>query len=446
MTLREQAAQGQITETMRVVAAKEEVLPEDIRQGVADGTLVIPANNQHTWIDPIGIGKGLFTKVNANIGTSDVSYDLDTELEKLRTALEYGATTTMDLSTWGDLDTIRDTLVRASPAPVGSVPIYQAAKEAAELGRGVIHMEPEQMFDAVERHAASGIDYVTVHCGVTRQGVERLNRFGRVTDMVSRGGTMMALWMLANNRENPFYEHFDRLLDIAKRYDLTLSLGDGLRPGSIADATDIPQLTELLALGELVEACRDAGVQAMVEGPGHVPLNEIEANVLLEKKVCRGAPFYILGMLTCDIGAGHDHITGAIGGAVAAAAGADMLCYVTPSEHLGLPGPNEVREGLIAFRIAAHSGDIVKLGKKAQRRDDAMSVARRALDWEGQFAQALDPVGARALFEPSLGEGDTACAMCGDLCVFKLQSEIMNDRGEPVFPVLGKQKTRLPIL
>jgi phosphomethylpyrimidine synthase len=413
------AREGKISPQMSLVAEHEGVEAELIQQGVAEGTIVIPANIRHENLVPCGIGRDLKTKVNANIGTSSDFGDTDTELEKLRVAVESGADTVMDLSTGGDISAIRRAIIAASTLPIGTVPVYQAGIEAIASHGAIVKMSVEDIFKAIEEHARDGVDFMTVHCGVTRAAIDRLKQQGRVADVVSRGGAFLIGWMLHNDRENPLYENYDRLLDIAREFDITLSLGDGMRPGCLADATDQAQVEELLAIGELVNRARQAGVQAMVEGPGHLPLNHIEANVKLEKAICQGAPFYVLGPLVTDIAAGYDHITGAIGGAIAAAAGADFLCYVTPAEHLSLPDPEDVREGVIASRIAAHAADIVKGVKGAAERDRQMAVARKKLDWEEQARLSLNPTLARRVHSKHGSEGK-ACSMCGQFCAMEL--------------------------
>jgi phosphomethylpyrimidine synthase len=341
------------------------------------------------------IGAGLRTKVNANLGTSSVVSSLEQEKEKLTVALAAGADTVMDLSTGGGLVHCRQELLAACPVPLGTVPVYQAMVQAQERHGAMVKMTVDELFDVIEQQATEGVDFATVHCGVTMAVVERLNRQGRLMDIVSRGGAFLVAWMLYNQKENPLYVDYDRLLAIARRYDVTLSLGDGLRPGCLDDATDRAQVQELLLLGELVDRAREQGVQAMVEGPGHLPLQEIATNVQLEKKLCRQAPFYVLGPLVTDVAPGYDHLVSAIGGAIAAAAGADFLCYVTPAEHLGLPGLEDVRQGVVAARIAAHAGDIAKGVPGALDWDKAMSTARKALDWDKQCQLAIDPEAAR---------------------------------------------------
>jgi len=425
MTQLEMAREGKITPQMALVAKNEGVEAEVIRQRVAEGTIVIPANIRHENLLPCGIGQGLKTKVNANIGTSSDFGDMDTELEKLQIAAESGADTVMDLSTGGDISAIRRDIIAASTLPIGTVPVYQAGIEAIAHHGAIVKMTIDELFAAIEEHARDGVDFMTVHCGVTRAAIDRLRQQGRVADVVSRGGAFHIGWMLHNDRENPLYENYDRLLEIAREFDVTLSLGDGMRPGCLADATDPAQLEELLAIGELVTRARKAGVQAMVEGPGHLPLNHIEANVKLEKAVCRGAPFYVLGPLVTDIAAGYDHITGAIGGAIAAAAGADFLCYVTPAEHLSIPDPEDVREGVIASRIAAHAADIVKGVKGAAERDKEMAVARKKLDWEEQARLSLNPALARRVHGKHTSSG-SACSMCGQFCAMELVEQYLN--------------------
>ena len=424
MTQLELARSGIISPEMRLVAEEEGVAPEFIQQGLAQGTIIIPANVNHKLSQYCGIGKGLRVKVNANIGTSTDFGDIESELKKLRVAIEYKADTVMDLSTGGDISTIRRAILEASPIPLGTVPIYQVAIEAIERRGSIVEMTADDLFGVIEAQAEEGVEFMTVHCGVTCAAIERLKRQRRVTDIVSRGGAFLLGWILHNEQENPLYEQYDRLLEIARKFDVTLSLGDGLRPGCIADATDRAQVEELLILGELVERAWDAGVQVMVEGPGHVPLDQITANVQLQKSLCKGAPFYVLGPLVTDIAAGYDHITGAIGGAIAAVAGADFLCYVTPSEHLGLPGPDDVKQGVIASRIAGHAADIVNGVKGASEWDRNMSLARKKLDWEEQVRLCLDPVRARQVHATLTTSGD-ACSMCGDYCALQLVASFL---------------------
>ena len=425
MTQLELAREGTLSPQMRAVAEKEGVDPETVREMVSEGSVVIPANINHKRLEPCGIGKALRTKVNANIGTSSDYGDVNTELEKLQAAASAQADTVMDLSTGGDINAIRCAIIDSTSLPLGTVPLYQAGIEAINKWGSIVAMPVDHLFTAIQEQAEDGVDFMTVHCGVTRKTVSRLRQSPRVTDVVSRGGAFTIGWMLHNEQENPLYEFYDRLLDIARRYDVTLSLGDGLRPGSLSDASDRPQIEELLTIGELVERSRAAGVQVMVEGPGHMPLDQIATNVQLEKLVCKGAPFYVLGPLVTDVGAGYDHITAAIGGAIAAAYGADYLCYVTPSEHLSLPDANDVREGVLATRLAAHAGDIVKGVKGALDWDLKMSLARKNLDWQEQIKLALDPgraTKARAQHDTS-GSG---CSMCGQYCAMELVAQYLD--------------------
>ena len=390
-----------------------------VLQGLINGTIAVPANANHTNLLPCGIGKGLRTKVNANIGTSPDFCDTDIELGKLQAAIDSGSDTVMDLSTGGDISGIRRAIITSSPLPVGTVPIYQVGIEAIERHGAIVNMTADEIFDVIEEQAQDGVDFMTVHCGVTQASVARLRNQGRRTDIVSRGGAFLTGWMLHNEGENPLYQYYDRLLDLARKYDFTLSLGDSLRPGCLADATDRAQVEELIIIGELVERAREAEVQTIVEGPGHLPLDQVATNVQLEKSLCHGAPFYVLGPLVTDIGAGYDHITGAIGGAIAAAAGADFLCYVTPTEHLSLPDAQDVKEGVIASRIAAHAGDIIKGVKGAREWDEEMSKARKALDWEAQAKLSLDPELSRQVHGRIPSAGAT-CSMCGEYCAMEI--------------------------
>ncbi len=419
MTQLEMAKQGTLSPQMKHVAQREGVSEETIQQYVSEGKVVIPANVNHANLVPCGIGKGLTVKVNANIGTSSDYGTADTELEKLRIATQFGADAVMDLSTGGDISAIRQAIVAASTLPLGTVPIYQAGIEAIERHGAIVNMTVDELFAVIEQQAEEGVDFMTLHCGVTQAAIGRLKRQQRVTDIVSRGGAFLIGWMLHNDQENPLYQHYDRLLDLARKCDVTLSLGDGMRPGSLADATDRAQVEELIILGELVERAREAGIQAMVEGPGHVPLDQITTNVQLEKSLCREAPFYVLGPLVTDIAAGYDHITAAIGGAIAAASGADFLCYVTPAEHLSLPDSEDVKIGVIASRIAAHAADIARGTKRAAEWDRKMSVARKNLDWESQAQLSLDPEKVRLVHHKYATTGP-ACSMCGDYCAMAL--------------------------
>jgi len=421
--LRAQA--GIVTPEIMVVALAEGLDPELVRAGVAQGVICIPANINHQSLVPQGFGKGLRTKVNANIGTSNNFPDIAKELVKLNVAIEAGAHAVMDLSTGDNIDISRRAIIAASTIAVGTVPIYQATVEAIAKRGSIVNMTGDDMIAVVRQQAADGADFMTIHCGVTQHTIGRLRQQGRVADVVSRGGAFLTGWMLHNNLENPFYERYDELLEICLKYDVTMSLGDGLRPGCAADATDRAQVQELIVLGELVDRAWQAGVQVMVEGPGHMPLNQIEANIKLQKMLCKGAPFYVLGPLVTDIAPGYDHITSAIGGTVAAAAGADFLCYVTPAEHLGLPSLEDVREGVIAARIAAHAADLVKGVKGAWEWDLEMSKARKALDWDKQIELSIDPQKAARYRKDRNPEGTTACSMCGDFCAMQVVSEYL---------------------
>ena len=427
MTQVELAKQGIVSPQVKRVAEKEGVETDFILQGLVSGVIVIPASPNHANLVPCGIGKGLRTKINVNIGTSPDFYDLDMELKKLQIAIDFGSDTVMDLSTGGDISTIRQAIINASILPVGTVPIYQAGIEAIEKHGAIVNMSVDGIFDVIEQQAKDGVDFMTVHCGVTQATIARLKNQGRMTDIVSRGGAFLTGWMLHNEKENPLYQYYDRLLELDHEYDFALSLGDGLRPGCLADATDRAQVEELITIGELVKRAREADVQAIVEGPGHLPLDQVTTNVQLEKSLCHGAPFYVLGPLVTDIGAGYDHIVGAIGGAIAAAAGTDFLCYVTPTEHLGLPGVEDVKEGVIASRIAAHAGDIVKGVKGAKELDDQMSQARKNFDWETQIKLSLDPEHSKQIHERFATSGQT-CSMCGKYCAIALIEKYLNRR------------------
>jgi phosphomethylpyrimidine synthase len=416
MTQLVSAKNGEITEAMRAVAEDEGLEPSQIRDAVAAGTVVIPKNIHHEF-RPRGIGRNLRTKVNANIGYSSHHRDLNEEIEKLAVSVKAGADSVMDLSTGEELDRMRLELLKKCPVMFGTVPVYQVISESR-----VDEFTGDDIFNVIERQARQGVDFITVHCGVTKESLEKLFNQGRVCGIVSRGGSVMAAWICRTGDENPLYEDYDRLLDIALEHDVTLSLGDGLRPGAIHDASDRAQFQELMILGELAERARDRGVQVMIEGPGHVPLDQIEANVRMEKEVCGGAPFYVLGPLTTDVAPGYDHITSAIGGALAAACGADFLCYVTRAEHLRLPTIDDVREGVITARIAAHSADIVKGVKGASDWDKNMSAARKALDWEKMYSLAIDPATARKVRASSEDYESSVCTMCGPLCAIDMDN------------------------
>ncbi len=426
MTQKIEAQKGLITKEMEAVAREEGMSPEELREKIASGRIVIPVNRNHRGVKPVGIGERLRIKVNTNLGTSSDHIDLEEELRKLEVSIQAGTDSVMDLSTGGDIDAIRREIIRHAPIPVGTVPIYEAAIGAARRRDGLAKMRIEDLFEVIERQAEEGVDFITVHCGVTRNAVERLRKGHRLLGVVSRGGSFLIEWMIYNDQENPLYEHYDRLLEIAKKYDVTLSLGDGLRPGCLADATDRPQVEETIILGELTERAWAEGVQVMIEGPGHVPLDQIEANVLLEKKLCKGAPFYVLGPLVTDVSPGYDHITCAIGGAIAGKAGADFLCYVTPSEHLKLPTVEDVKEGVIATRIAGHAADIARGNKKAIEQDIEMSKARKAFDWKRQIELSIDPEKARRYHEEGKSHEEDVCTMCGEFCAIKRVKDFFN--------------------
>ncbi len=426
----EAARKGQITQEMRIVAKDEDEPLQRIVHRIAKGTVIIARNVRRENVHPIGIGEGLHTKVNANIGTSADLFDLNLEIEKAKIAVKYGSDTLMDLSTGGDIDEIRRAILKAVDVPIGTVPIYQAAIEATKRKGAIIHMTEDDIFNTIENQAKDGVDFMTVHCGVTQQIVKRIAKHPRLMGVVSRGGTFLAAWILHHKKENPLYANYDYLLEIAKEYDFALSLGDGLRPGCIFDSTDWPQIQELLTIGELVERSRATDVQTMVEGPGHLPLNHVESNVQLEKSICKGAPFYVLGPVVTEIAPGYDHIVGAIGGALAGLAGADFLCYLTPSEHLGLPELEDVKEGVIATKIAAHAVDIVKVGTKATCRDLNMAKARANLDWKKQFENALDPEKAMKIHGRLELKRSETCSMCSEYCALKILEEALKAEGQ----------------
>ncbi|MBQ8417783.1 MAG: phosphomethylpyrimidine synthase ThiC [Phascolarctobacterium sp.] len=419
------ARQGVITEAMKYVAQQEKLSPDFVREGVAQGTIAICSNRNHKNLKPCGVGKGLRVKVNANIGTSSSFPCVEPELLKLQAAIDAGADSIMDLSTGDNITASRRAIIAASTVMVGTVPIYQATVETIKKRGAVVDMTKEDLFDVIRMQAEDGADFMTIHCGVNLNVLKAVTEEGRIMDIVSRGGSFIAGWMLHNNRENPLYEYFDEILDICEEYDVTISLGDGLRPGCLADATDRAQIQELLNLGELTQRAWKRDVQVMVEGPGHVPFNQIAANMELQKRICHNAPFYVLGPLVTDVAPGYDHITSAIGGTLAAVSGADFLCYVTPAEHLGLPDIEDVREGVIAARIAAHAGDLARGNQQAWAWDNAMAKARKNLDWEEQLCLAIDPVKAREYRQKKNQAGDEACSMCGYYCAVKIVSKYL---------------------
>ncbi len=432
MTQLEAARQGVITDAMRYVAQREDLAPELIRDEVARGRMVIPANTEHLKkrLEPMCIGVAAACKINANIGNSAVTSKADEELEKLHTAVHLGADTVMDLSTGGDIDGIRQAIIDASPVPIGTVPVYQIIQQVKDPA----DITPRQMLDMVEHQAKQGVDYMTIHAGVLREYLPLTAR--RITGIVSRGGSLMGAWMLAHHEQNPWYTHFDELCEIMRAYDVTFSLGDGLRPGCLADANDDAQFAELKTLGELTLKAWAHGCQVMIEGPGHIPMHLVKMNVEKERELCHDAPFYVLGPLVTDIAPGYDHITSAIGAALAAEAGAAMLCYVTPKEHLGLPNKDDVRQGVIAYKIAAHAGDIARGRKNARNRDDELSRARFAFDWNRQFELSLDPETARAMHDETLPQevfkSAKFCSMCGPkFCSMRVTQDIRTLAGLP---------------
>ena len=416
------ARQGVLTPQMKQLLIQEPVSQEQLQSRMACGQIVIPANKNHANLKGIGIGKGLRTKVNVNLGVSQDCCLLDMEIRKVRDALDLKADAIMDLSTYGNTREFRRQVVAMSPVMIGTVPVYDAL---ASCGKALKDLTLDDFFDTVVQHAEDGVDFMTIHAGLNQVAVERLRKNTRLTHVVSRGGSILLEWMLTNERENPFYAHFDRLLEICRQYDVTLSLGDGLRPGSLKDATDAPQVQELIILGELTKAAWEQDVQVMIEGPGHVPLNEVVANMQIQKKLCHGAPFYVLGPVVTDVAPGYDHITSAIGGALAATYGADFLCYVTPAEHLRLPDNQDVKEGIVAARIAAHAADIAKGLPGAIEWDHQMSRARCDLDWSRMLELAIDPQKARAYREASKPYDESVCTMCGDMCAVKRSRNVM---------------------
>ena len=426
MTQIEQARAGTISPEMEAVARDEHLEAEQVREEVARGRMVIPANRVHVGegLHPVGIGIACRTKINANLGNSPLASDSECELEKVRCAVKYGADTVMDLSTGTEIDAIRQRIIDATTVPVGTVPIYQMAEQLDDI----TDMRAQDFLDVVEHQASQGVDYMTVHCALLREHLPLVDN--RLTGIVSRGGSLVAKWMVTHREQNPLYTHFDALCEIMRDYDVTWSLGDGLRPGSIHDASDEAQFAELDVMGELAQRAWKHNCQVMIEGPGHVPLDQIEANVVIEKRLCHGAPFYVLGPLVTDIAPGYDHITSAIGGAICAAAGADYLCYVTPAEHLGLPTVDDVIEGTIASRIAAHAADIVKGVPGAREHDDAMSKARHDLDWPTMERLALDPGRVRLRRGDRPTSDDKACSMCGKFCSVRARFADDDDASE----------------
>ncbi len=419
MTQLQQAQRGQITDEARKIAEMEGIEIQKLLRRVSTGRVVIPKNFKGKSI-PLGIGKGLKTKINANVGSSSELENVKWEVEKARTAVKFGADTVMDLSTGPHFKTVREAIMKDVNVPIGTVPIYEAAVIASKSKGAVVHMDEDDMFRAITNQAKAGVDFITVHCGITKDTVEKLKNSDRIMGVVSRGGAFLAAWILQNGEENPLYKNYDYLLEIAHEYDVTLSLGDGLRPGCLHDASDIPQIGELVTLGDLVIKARDKGVQVMVEGPGHVPINQIQANIEMQKTICKEAPFYVLGPIVTDLAPGYDHITSAIGGAIAAAAGADFLCYVTPTEHLSIPDVEDVREGVIASKIAAEAADVAKGIKSAWKRELEMAHARKDFNWEKQFELAFDHEKPRKCRERKSTDEEDMCTMCGEFCALRM--------------------------
>ena len=424
------ARKGILTKELLAVAEKEQWEPEKLQQLVAEGKVAIPANKHHTCLNPNGIGSMLKTKINVNLGTSRDLNDLNMELEKVNDAVAMGAESIMDLSSYGDTRKFRKKLTGECPAIIGTVPIYDAV---VYYHKALGEITAEEWIQIVEMHAKDGVDFMTIHVGINKETARRFKEAKRLTNIVSRGGSIIFAWMEMTGQENPFYEHYDRILEICAEHDVTLSLGDACRPGCIEDATDISQIEELVTLGELTRRAWEKHVQVIIEGPGHMPLDQIAANMKIQQTICKGAPFYVLGPLVTDIAPGYDHITSAIGGAIAAAAGASFLCYVTPAEHLRLPDANDVKEGIISARIAAHAADIAKGIKGAKDWDHQMSDARKRLDWEAMFHLAIDPEKARRYRETSKPEKEDTCSMCGNFCAMKNMNRILDGEMITIF-------------
>lgn len=418
------ARKGIITPQMQIVAKKEKMREEELRELVAQGKVAIPANVRHTSLDPEGVGSMLRTKINVNLGVSRDCKDYDVEMEKVLSAVDLGAEAIMDLSSHGNTQPFRQKLTSECPAMIGTVPVYDSV---IHYQRDLGTLTAQDFIDVVELHAKDGVDFVTLHCGITRKTIDQIKRHKRKMNIVSRGGSLVFAWMSMTGQENPFYEYYDQILDICEKYDVTISLGDACRPGCLADASDVCQIEELVRLGELTKRAWDHNVQVMVEGPGHVPLDQVAANMKIQQQICMGAPFYVLGPLVTDIAPGYDHITAAIGGAVAAMSGAAFLCYVTPAEHLALPNVEDTKQGIIASKIAAHAADIAKGIPGARDIDDKMADARRVLDWDAQFACALDPKTAKAIRDSRLPEDDHSdtCSMCGKFCAVRSMNKAL---------------------
>jgi len=426
VTQLEQARKGNITPEMEYVAKKEKIDIEKLRRYIASGKVVIPKNNTTNTL-PTGIGKDLHTKINANIGSSTEMEDINVELEKLDILVKYGADAVMDLSTGPKLHEIRKAIRERTNIPLGTVPIYEAGVETTGNGKAIVDMDDDTIFNTIINQAKEGVDFITVHCGINQDSVKAVDDAERIMGIVSRGGALTAAWIMHNEKENPLYKEFDYLLEICREYDVTLSLGDGLRPGCTNDATDLAQIRELTTLGRLVKRSRAAGVQVMVEGPGHVPITQVKANMQIQKTICDGAPFYVLGPLVTDVAPGYDHITAAIGASIAGASGADFLCYVTPAEHLCIPNKEHVKQGVIASKIAAEVSDIAKEIPSTLQREKEMAIARDNFDWEKQFELAIDGETARKYYESEKTSDDDMCSMCGDFCAIKMIKDHEND-------------------
>lgn len=424
MTIIKEAKKGNITNTMKKVAESERKSVKYVLNGLANGKIVIPKNINRDTI-PFGIGEGMTTKINANIGSSSKKESLDLEVNKAKIAVEYGAHAVMDLSTGPNLNEFREKILSAVDVPIGTVPIYEAAVLSKNKGGAVVDMTEDDIFKTIERQAKEGVDFITVHCGINQDLVDKIKKSNRLMGVVSRGGSFLTAWIIQNESENPLYANYDYLLEIAHEYDLTLSLGDGLRPGCLADATDIPQIQELVTLGGLVKRAHESNVQVMVEGPGHVPFNQIASNMQIQKTLCFGAPFYVLGPIVTDLAPGYDHLTSAIGGTLAAFSGADFLCYVTPSEHLSLPSLDDVKEGVIASRIAAQAADVALGNQSSWDKEIKMANARHDFDWEKQFELSFDPEKAKKLKESCPTEDEEMCSMCGEYCALKQVKDLM---------------------
>lgn len=423
--LRKCALQGTVTPEMELAAEQERVSPEFLRQGIAEGKIVLLGNKNHHNVIPTGIGAGLRTKVSASVGLYSKGATIRDEVAKIKTAVEAGTDAVMDLSVNGDINAMRRESLAASSKPLGTLPLYQALAEAGEKYGSSLKMKAQDIFEVIERQAADGVDFLALHCGTTMDVIERAKREGRIDPLVSYGGSHLIGWMVHNQKENPLYENFERVLEIAARYDVTLSFADGMRPGCLEDSLDGAQVHELVILGELVQRAREAGVQVMVKGPGHVPLDQLKATVTLQKSLCKGAPYFVFGPLVTDIAAGYDHISAAIGGAISSWAGAEFLCYVTPAEHIGLPDAGQVREGVVAARIAAHCGDLAKGRPDAVQWDLEMSLARKKLDWEKQISLAIDPATTRRVWKERSGDFSSKCSMCGQFCAMEIISQYL---------------------